>query len=341
MAKSSKKNNVTMTDVARRAGVSQSTVSRTFNGSNAVDPEKKELILAAAAELNYRPNVIAQGLVMGKTSTIGVVTRYLGSPFFGNVLEGVEHGIKEHKFFPIVVTGGATQQENIQAIETLLSRRVDGLLFLINDDPIGLDYLQDVSSHTPIIVVGHEIAGFEDHCITVKNYEAGYAATQHLIKKGHTIIAHLAGPAPDALRRRDGYINALQDAGLTVYPELILKADFSEAEAYMMGEELLNLRQKLPFTAVFTSNDQMAIGFRLALHRYGLSVPDDVSLIGFDDIPSAKYMTPPLTTMRQPIYQLGYTASQVLFSVIEGNSPRPMSFPVELIERETVKSILP
>src|SRR5687767_3184784 len=137
------KKTVTMTEIARLAGVSQSTVSRILNGSAAVDPEKHAAVMEVIERLNYRPNVIAQGLVMGQTLSIGVLTRYLDSPFFGNILRGIEHGIKEEGYFPIVVSGGDSSKDDERAIEMLMSRRVDGLVLMAHEQ-LAKEFLQDV-----------------------------------------------------------------------------------------------------------------------------------------------------------------------------------------------------
>jgi LacI family transcriptional regulator len=335
------KNNkaVTMTEIARLAGVSQSTVSRILNGSATVAPEKHAAVMEVIERLNFRPNVIAQGLVMGQTLTVGILTRYLGSPYFGNVLRGIERGVKEKGYFPIVVAGTETPQDDYQAINMLLSRRVDGLVLQVHDETPA-DYLYSVAANTPTIIIGLSVPGLEDHCVTVKNYEGAYAATSYLIQKGHRLIAHVAGPMfrADALHRYQGYQQALADAGLECYPELVQEGDFSEASGMVMMGELLNIRHELPFTAVFASNDQLALGVRLALYRRNIAVPDQISLLGFDDIPEIQYMIPPLTTVRQPLFQLGFAGTQSLFALMEGKQIHPVSFPLELVERETVRA---
>jgi LacI family transcriptional regulator len=240
-----------------------------------------------------------------------------------------------------VVAGDESPKEDERAIDLLISRRVDGLVLLAHEQ-LSLEYLQDVMAHTPTIIIGQKIKGFEDYCVTVKNYEAAYQATSYLIQKGHTLIAHTQGPLArlDAVLRRDGYCQALLDAGLEVYPELLFEGDFSEVGGFLAVENLLKVREMIPFTAIFTGNDQTAVGIRLGLYRRNIAVPDDISLIGFDDIPEVQYMIPPLTTMRQPMYHMGYAATQAVFALIDGKQPHAVSFPAELVERETVKANL-
>ncbi|MFZ4813271.1 MAG: LacI family DNA-binding transcriptional regulator [Phototrophicaceae bacterium] len=338
--KPEKKRNMTMTDIARLAGVSQSTVSRVLNGSAGVAPDKQSAVMEVIERLNYRPNVIAQGLAMGQTLSIGVLSRYVGSPFFSNVLRGIEAGIKEKGYYPIIVIGGVLAKDDEDGIEVLLSRRVDGLI-LHTYSGLAEDYLHDVAAHTPTVIIGQSVKGLENQCITIKDYDASYQATSYLIQKGHKMIAHAAGPATsnDAQLRRDGYLKAMADAGLQVYPELIIDADYSEVGGAYVVDQLLRLREQLPFTAIFAANDQTAVGVRLALYRRGIAVPDDISLMGFDDIPEVQYMIPPLTTMRQPMYQIGYTATQSLFALMNEQQIQGLTFPVELIERETVRPL--
>lgn len=332
-----KKQAVTMREIARLAGVSQSTVSRVLNGSPTVDPELQAVVLKIMEEVNYRPNVSAQGLVSGKTRTVGFLTRHLGSPFFAQILRGTATELIGSGYSPVISLGSDILSEDMDAVTLLLERRVDGLVLLAGNQLLD-DYLRELANEMPLIVIGKCIQGLEQQCVFINNRDAAYRATAYLIDKGHTYIAHISGnfSNADGVERREGYIQALKDHGLEVIPELIIEGDFTEAVGIMATEKLLARRKKYPFTAIFVANDQMASGARLALYRRGVEVPDEVSLIGFDDQTNSQYMIPPLTTIRHPAYQMGAIAAQAVLAMLAGQQLHIPQLPLELIIRESV-----
>jgi LacI family transcriptional regulator len=331
-----KKQAVTILDIAQQAGVSPSTVSRILNGTTAVAPDKQAAVMEVIERLNYKPNIVAQGLVRGTSSTVGVLIEQIGSPFYGEILVGIEQGFQGSAYLPLFSSGSWVLEDELNMLNVLLSRRVDALIIIFGQIPS--ERLLEVADGTPLIVVGRDIPGMENHCLVVDNFDAAYKATSYLIEMGHTRIAHISGLAThaDAQLRREGYCRALVDAGLKVNHDLIIEGDYREHSGVLAVETLFTNRARAPFSAIFTANDQMALGARLALYRRGIRVPDDISLVGFDDLFSVAYVTPPLTTVRQPAREIGYTAAQAVLTLLAGNEPRLPRFSTELIIRESV-----
>ncbi|MFN8496083.1 MAG: substrate-binding domain-containing protein [Caldilineaceae bacterium] len=329
-----RENRVTIADIARKANVSKSTVSRVLNDAPAVNNQKRAAILAAIDELNYQPDLFARGLVSGQSQTIGVLTQNFGSPVYDAILRAILQGLDSAGYSSIFTDGRwQTDLEN-KRIQMLLNRRVDGLILLGGVSP--RDELLALAQQTPLIIVARELAELRAQCVYIDNYAAAYQATQYLIKAGHQRIAHITGALSqkDAVERRDGYWQAMLDAGLAVEPTLIVEGNFRR-QAGVVAVEMLLARQQT-FSAIFAANDQMAFGARLALYRRGIRVPDDVSLIGFDDQPDAAYMIPPLTTMKQPTSEMGEAAAQAILQLLKGNTPVIPRFTAPMVLRESV-----
>ncbi|MDY7230356.1 LacI family DNA-binding transcriptional regulator [Hyalangium rubrum] len=329
---------VTLEEVARRAGVSPSTVSRILNGTARVRESKRKAVERAIAELDYHPNVMARGLAGGRSMSIGVVTQDISSPFYNETLKGIEDSISVAGYAPLFVSGHWNRAKEAERMALLVARRVDGIIVLtgILDDATLLTYAQRM----PIVITGRSLRAPNLYSIQLGNEQAAYEATRHLIELGHSRIAHIGGPEDnvDAQERLAGFRRALAEANLPMEDRLLAVGDFHEASGLLALNQLLDTR--LNFTALFVANDQMAYGARLALYRKGIRVPEDVSLIGFDDLPGSLYSTPPLTTVRQPVYDLGKAAGGAMLQLIQG---RPVSevvipsLPLELIARESTQ----
>ena len=330
---------VNQAQIARDAKVSQSTVSRVLNDSAGVDPEKKQRVLEAIKRLSYRPHTLAQGLARGRSLTIGVLTPHISSPFFSEILGGIEEGLRGSGYHPIYASAelGLNRDGVDEAIELLVSRRVDALIVLQTD--VSNKTLLELANRLPLVVAGRVIPGLETQCVSFDNEGGAYLATKTLIDLGHTRIAHVSGPLayPDAIHRQRGYQRALEDAGLNLDPNLLFEGDFLEPSGALAVATLFARGQL--FTAVFAAGDLMAYGVRLGLHRQGLRVPEDISLIGFDDMRGSKFFIPPLTTIRQPTMDYGVAAAHAALNLLEGNAPGIPNFPPELIRRESVSAI--
>lgn len=321
----------TIQDIAAEAQVSISTVSRVLNGNVVVREDKRNAVLDAVKRLKYRPNVFAQGLASGQSMTIGVLTQQISSPFYDTILYGILSGLRGTGYSPLIADGHMQTDKEQRAVETLLRRRVDGLVVL--GPTSDADYLQALAERVPLVVIGRDIPPIQ--CICMDNYGGGYAATHHLIDLGHRNIAHITGiPSHvDSIARCDGYRDALHEAGLTVDPLLIVEGQFSE-QSGMLATEMLLMRGR-SFSAIFAANDQMAYGVRLSLFRRGIRVPDDISIVGYDDQAVSAYIIPPLTTMRHPSDEVGKTAAAAILKLIKEEEVGEIRFSAELIIRES------
>ncbi|MEO6278435.1 LacI family DNA-binding transcriptional regulator [Roseateles sp.] len=326
---------VTLEQVAELAGVSPSTVSRILNGTAAVSQLKKDAVQAAIQALGFRPNPVARGLAGGRTLSVGVVTQIISSPFYGEALLGIERELEQAGYVPLFVSGNWHEEDERKAIETLLSRRVDGVIVLAGR--IADAELTKVSDSLPVVVVGRQLSGPQLFSFSFDNRLGARLATQHLIDLGHRRIAFIAGDLlhDDAVERQNGYFDALAAAGIAQDAHLILQSDFTEAGGMLSVSRLLE--RDVRFTALFASNDQMAIGACLGLHRRNLRVPDDVSLVGFDDLIMARYAMPPLTTVRQSVYEIGIEAAKAMLDMLRGSKPKAALPGPELVVRESTR----
>jgi len=283
--------NYTLEDVAREAGVSPSTVSRVINGSAKVRPSKLKAVLEAIERLGYQPNLMAKGLAQGKSLTIGVMVQEISSPFYGEIVKGIEQGLDGTLYHPVFSTGHWQLEQEMEALRVLSARQIDALIVL--DSLVPEEYLLRLARKMPLVLFGRRIKGLERSTLLVDNFRGAYLGTRHLIELGHTQIAHIAGPAhhPDAKERLEGYRKALEEAAIPFDPGLVVGGDYLETSGVLAVEHLLSRRVR--FTAIFAANDQMAMGVMLALHRRGIRVPEDISLVGFDDLPGSSYIHHP------------------------------------------------
>ena len=333
---SDKKNGpVTLLDVAREAGVSPSTVSRILNGTAKVSPDKRKAVESAIAEMHFEPNQLAQNLKKGCSMTIGIVVQDIASPFFAETLRGVDDGLKGSGYASVIVSGHWNAQEENDRVKLLLARKVDGIILLsgrIEDDAV-----LNFAKLRPIVATGRAIQSDTAIGFKLDNEYGALLAVRHLIDLGHRRIAFVAGPADntDSCERFAGYKRALAEASLEFDPNLVVESDLQEASGLLAINRLFESKQH--FSAVFAINDQTAYGVRLSLYRKGIRVPDDISLIGFDDLPSSSYTTPPLTTIRQPLYDTGLIATKALLGLISGNRVDVALPALELMVRETTR----
>lgn len=328
---------VTLLDVAREAGVSASTVSRILNGTARVASDKRTAVENAIRKLDFKPNLFARSLKTGTTMTVGVLTQDIESPFFNRAMRGIEEGLSGSGYAPIIVSGHWNAKEEAERIRLLLARRIDGLVILTGH--LEDAQIVDFARHQPIVVTGRQLNAPNLRSRQLDQEHGGYIATRHLISLGHKRIAHIAGPRDhfDATERLAGYRRAHEEAGIEVAPELIVQGDFLESGGLLSMNRLLDSGH--PFTAVFAANDQTAFGARVAMYRRGIRVPDDLSLVGVDDLPAAAYLTPPITTVRQPIYEMGLFAAHALLNMLGHRVPEIELPALELIVRETTRRL--
>jgi LacI family transcriptional regulator len=327
----------TIGQVARAAGVSPSTVSRILNGTAVVSEAKKRAIDEAIAELGFVPNPIARGLAGGRTFSVGVVTQALDSPFYGTAMRGIEDELLPGGYNALFVSGHWNAAVEARSIEVLRSRRVDGVIVLTGrlTDTV----LKSYAKTQPLVVTGRSLKAPGLFAMNFDNYEGGRLATQHLIQLGHRRIAFIAGDSdhPDATERLRGYRSALEQSGIAYDPALVVPGEYLEVSGLMAVDRLLATGQR--FTAIFAANDQMAMGAALGLQRRSLRVPEDVSIVGFDDLPTSQYAIPPLTSVQQPAYDLGRLAAQAMLQMLAGNKPSITMPQPRLVARESSRRL--
>lgn len=331
----------TMKDIARLAGVSTSTVSHVINKSRFVSDEIAERVNNAAQQLNYAPSALARSLKMNRTKTIGMLVTTSTNPFFGEVVKGVERSCY-HKGYNLILCNTEGDNQRMKAsINTLLQKRVDGLLLMCSTlEGERLDVF-DRYPDIPVVVMDWGPILFASDKIQDNSLQGGYMAAKHLIECGHKEIGCITGPLirHQAQMRYEGYKRALAEAGLGIHPDWIIESDFECEGGYQAFEKLYE-RGKLP-SALFVCNDMMAMGVIQAANQRGLRVPDDLSLIGYDDVHIAKFMTPALTTIHQPKYRLGKAAVDTLLYRLENPDTTAQVVQLEptLVVRSSVCSL--
>jgi LacI family transcriptional regulator len=322
--------------VAQQAGVSPSTVSRILNGTAQVSDEKKALVQAVIKELGFRPDPAARSLAGGRTMSIGVLTQFIDSPYYGEALRGIEDELNKAHYSPLFVSGHWNEAEEKKRIELLLDRKVDGIIVLTGK--LSDDTLIDLAKKIPVVVTGRQLNGANLFSIDFDNAEGASQAVKHLSQLGHQKVVFLSGPLdhPDAKQRLQGYKKEIKRLKMVSDKSLIVESDFLESGGLRAVNSLL--ANKTEFTAIIAANDQMAYGARLALHKANLRVPDDVSLIGFDDLPHSAFTLPPLTSVRQSVYEIGVSAAKAMFDLINKKSPPSQVVEAELIIRESTSA---
>lgn len=307
--------NITSKDVAELAGVHPSTVSRVIHEDPRISDKTRGKVISAIKKLGYTPNAIARGLKTRRTNTLGMLIPDITNPFFAEIARGVEDAASKNNFNVILCnTDDKLQKERIY-LEILRTKRVDGLI-------LGTAHLQDKSvlelekRHFPFVLISRNTENLDKKCIAIDDIAGGIMATQYLIKLGHQRIAHITGPLKtrSALDRLKGYKIALAEAGIVFREELIEEGDFRIKGGYLAMKKLLKLNP--PPSAIFAANDLLALGAMQVIQKEGFNIPDDFSIVGFNDINLASLVYPPLTTIRQPMLEMGNLAVKILINII-------------------------
>ncbi len=328
---------VTIGMVAQAAGVSPSTVSRVLNGTAVVNDEKKHAIDAAIARLGFVPNPAARGLAGGRTFSIGVVTQALDSPFYGAAMCGIEDALLPRGLSPLFVSGHWNVVTEAHCIAVLQARRVDGIIVLTGR--LTDEALQSCAMVQPMVVTGRNLTAPGLYSLSFDNFLGGKLAIEHLLQLGHRRIAFIAGDAdhPDANERLRGYRAALDAAGVPFEPGLVVPGEYHELSGLLAVDRLLSTQQR--FTAIFAANDQMAVGAALACQRRSLRVPEDVSIVGFDDLPTSQFTIPPLTSVQQPAYELGRLSASAMLQLLADAEPTEVVPAPRLVARESSRRL--
>lgn len=327
---------VTIVDVAEEAGVSYSTVSRVINNYEFVKPSTRRRVQQAMKQLGYTPNQHARSLAGGHSQIIGLLVPTLDNSYMGEIIRGIDEELAMVEYDLMLYTTHRNKGKESNYVKTITNGLVDGLLLIVPLTPIAyLDALK--VQNFPYVLIDQVDQENSSPVIDATNRQGAYDATRYLIALGHTRIGFVVGlrALSSAEQRLEGYKAALADSGIPYNPALVVEGDFLQPSGYTAAQELLALPE-LP-TAIFSSNDVMAFGVMDALRDRGLRIPEDISVVGFDDIPHASLSHPKLTTVRQPLDQMGRIAARLLLDQIEnpGLPVRRITLETELIIRES------
>ena len=331
----------TISDVAKAASVSTSTVSHVINETRFVRPETRERVLSVMREMSYKPNRLASSLRKSQTQTIGVLVPNAANPFFAEILAGIESACFEHGYNFIMGNADDDPERELAYLQVLLERQVDGVLLVAagtHEKSLELLALHG----TPAVTFDRSANSLQVDEILADSKQGGLLATNYLLDLGHRRIACIkkGSDLTSSTDRVLGYQEALLARGVAIDDDLIVAGDYMPAGGYNACVQLLDLDE--PPSAIFTCNDLMAVGALSAIYDRGLRVPDDISVIGYDNISLASYTIPPLTTIAQPIFELGKLAVDKLVARLkdsdaERNYPSREVLPVSIFERESCR----
>lgn len=326
----------TIKDVAREAGVSVATVSRVMNDSGPVSEETRRRIREVATRMRFAPNVAARSLITARTMTLGVLLPDLYGEFFSEVIRGIDQASRRRGYHLLVSSSHADRQETEAALLAMRGR-VDGLI-IMSPDLDARALVENLPDRLPLVLMNSTLEGDGFDSLRIENYQGASAVMRHLLARGHRRIAIIKG-APrnhDAAERLRGYRAALKRAGIERDPRWEIAGDFTDESGYRAVDVLLQLDPRP--TALFAANDAMAIGAMSALREAGIDVPGAMSVVGFDDIPVARYVTPALSSVRVPIGALGERATEMLLEAVvekQRRVRRRETLPTELVVRDS------
>ncbi|MCU1233383.1 MAG: transcriptional regulator, LacI family [Candidatus Solibacter sp.] len=328
---------ITIKDVARESGVNVSTVSRALNGEYGVHSDTRELVLAVAERLQYRPNRVARGLVTGRSHTLALVVSDIRNPFFAEVARGAEDAAYASDYDLVLCNSDLDAEKQLRYVESLMEKRVDGILMnsVAELSKKQVEQLSNVG--VPIVLLNRAAPRNAFSTICADNDAGGVLAAEYLWKLGHRKIAHLTGPRHhgNMTERANGFVRALSEARKPVKP-VVLHGKNNFQGGMELAQKLLAQHEDV--TAIFAASDMMAFGAIRALMEAGKRIPEDVSVIGFDNVELSTIVNPPLTTIHQPKYEIGQAAVEILLRLAgrgEHQAPEHRVFGVHLIERRS------
>lgn len=324
-----------MKDVANACGISVATVSKILNGKDGnISEDTRQLVLNTIKEMGYVQNAVAKGLRTQRTNTLGFILPDIRNPFFAEIARGIEDCARRHNYNVLIANTNGDAEVEYGNFKSLTARMVDGIVFTRT---LKRQYLSEYSKMgLPIVIVDREIdirnTGFGS--VTVDTQHGVYDATRILIEKGCHSIAFISAQYTSDHDRYEGYRHALQENGFPCRDELVYRSDYTIVTGY---EGMLKILDDTSVDGVVCGNDLIAVGVYKALREKGLSIPEDIKVFGFDDIYFSKLITPPLTTIRQPAYEMGEKAAQMLIGRIEGvESLRSVELPYRIVMRDSV-----
>ena len=329
----------TIYDIAKKANVSISTVSRVFNGSPLVCKKTKKKVQKIIEEMNYIPSAIARSLVCQSSKTIGLIVSDVTNPFFTDAIDGIESILSSQGFTAFLCDTRYSLERENRYITQMLEKRVDGII-IFSAYASDANLITKTKNIIPLVSVQSIFK--EVDCINTTDEEGAFEAVDYLIKLGHKNIAFLVYDYENSTisDRMKGYVKAHKSNGAPVKKEYILKSKFGSNAGYYLAKELL---EKFPeVTAVFAYNDAIALSAYMAINQKGLKIPDDISIVGYDDIELASIVTPKLTTVSQPFYDIGKTAAELLLKRIRENTkstPQTILLPTKLVIRDSARAL--
>lgn len=334
---------VTIKDIAKKANVSIATVSRVMNKKHeGIRPDTRERILKIIEETNYQPNTIAQSMVTNKTSTIGLIIPDIRNPFFPELVRGVEDYSKKYHYNVFLCNTDGDIQKEKEYLDLLTKKKVDGIIYANTYATLDNEIEKLLSkSNIPVVLIDRWEEKSSYSGVFVDNENAGYMATNHLLSLSHKKIGCITGPAyiKNSQDRLNGYKKALKEVGIEVEDKFIQTGNYQIEGGYKAAVTLLNQGE---VTAIFALNDLMAFGVYQLANETGVSIPEDLSIVGFDNIKYNNILHPKLTTVKQPIYNMGETSTNMLIEKIENSDKQTQEMiylKTELIERDSCKKI--
>ena len=332
-----KKRGVTIMDVARASGVSYATVSRVLSGYEFVRESTRNRVMQAVEHLGYVANVQARSLAGGRSHIIGLLVPNLDNSYVGTIMAGIDQELEHANYELMLYTTHHHPRNESFYVNAIANGLTEGLLLIVPMDPATyLDTLRE--QNFPYVLIDQADTADNSNVIDATNWQGAYEATRYLSQLGHTRIAFITGALAvrSAVDRLRGYKAALADCGIPVMEELVIEGDYQQKTGYEATKSLLQ-RLDAPPTAIFASNDLSAFGAMDAAREWGLRIPDDISIIGFDDIPQASLVYPKLTTVRQPLEQMGQIAVKMLLERIEDPSrpPQRVTLATQFVIRES------
>lgn len=334
-----KETKLTIDDVARLSGFSRSTVSRVLSNNPNVNPQTRAIIRQVISENNYQPNSLARGLAQGGINIVALIVGDIRNPFYSHLIWHAEQILHKNGYMTLLCNSNYDNKKTEDFLDTAIQYGYAGIITVSvgNDESIAnrLNHMP-----CPVVLLNRYLPHFNGDVVVTDNFTGGYLATKHLIELGHTKIGFLKGPDNSAVThdRFSGFEKAMQNFSITINQQYIGNGDLSMDSGYNYGMHLVALDKNSP-TAVVAGNDLMALGVINALEQSGMHVPNDVSIVGFDDIPIASLKGISLTTIRQPVKDLGETAASLIIKRLTCNEPRKRKvlFDPELIIRSTTK----
>lgn len=334
---------VTIKDIARELNVSPSTVSRALKDHPDISPSTKKAVNELAGRLDYQPNAIALSLRKSKTNIIGVVIPQIVHHFFSTVISGIEDVANEHGYHVMICQSNESFDREKSSTQALLNSRVDGMLVSIASATQNYEHFENLlRRNIPLVFFDRVQANLDTSKVVVDDHDGAYRATEHLIEVGCKNIAHLAGPSHLSIsnERKQGYIDALEKQGMSINEDLIIACELSQEEGYKAAKTLLQKKNRPD--AIFAATDPLAIGAILAAKELGISIPQELALVGFSDEPLTSLIEPSLSTMAQPGYEMGKHAAELFLRQMEDKDnfvPETKVLKTRLIQRDSSRRV--